>query len=606
MSDEEKWKGEPGPEDKDEDSFRHPSDDVGEGGDEEEDFGGAAGEGMEDLPPLSDFESSEDDVGPAQTGGEEDEEDELGGLPPLSDLGVDESPAEGQRPEQGFEQPSDFATPASDSDFGGEEPGGTGFNDLTADSDFSPETPEFSPGPGPESDTETPTFDSAFGAPPDTSAPTQAMESPMFGAGGEGEEGGGEFQGFDEGAFGAEMGQSPFGEGATPAPDFSADTGVTGAGAATPPPTGAAGQIPGGDTGGGGMGRTVLVVLGLIVIGLIGILAGPHVARQIEDTLPPALNPYVEVIDDLEAEIQRQEFVISDLRDSVRELEETLDVADIPPEQLVEEIDQLVEQHEYYTEEVAELEQELAELEEERDLVAEDLAQQQAEFVQVQQEYEDVLNETAIVEARQEGLLAEVDRLRDQVGELEEANERRAATLSALRSSAQELVSRIEGGIDLTPRRYARAGRIDRAENLLERIEQANWVEPELLDDYTDLYLEELEIAEMREYFFARIPVQDRFGTTRYKWAECLMNGNWSVYFRTIDGRQSGIYMNVADTGDPRYEVVLDIPRETARHVEEAVMHHRAPNYEEQVEALAEQDKELQTETGWQRAFRSL
>ncbi|MFP4171800.1 MAG: hypothetical protein ACLFV4_02710 [Candidatus Hydrogenedentota bacterium] len=606
MSDEERWKGEPGPEDKDEDPFRHPSDDVGEGGDEEGGYGGAGeqGQGMNDLPPLSDFESSEDDVGSAQTGGEEDEDEELGGLPPLSDLGVDDGAGERQTPGPEFEQPSDFATPASDSDFGGEEAGGTGFHDLTADSDFSPETPEFSPGP--DSDMETPTFDSAFGAPPDTSAPTQAMESPMFGAGGEDEKeaAGGEFQGFDEGAFGADMGQSPFGEGGTPAPDFSADTGFTGGGAATPPP--AAGQIQGGDTGGGGMGRTVLVVVGLIVVGLIGILAGPHVARQVEDTLPPVLNPYVAEIDDLEAEIQQQDSQIRQLRDTIAELEEAADLAGVPIEELQEELENLVEQHEQYTSEIADLEEELADLEEERDLVADDLAQQQEEFVQVQQEYEDLLNETAIVEARQEGLVAEVDRLRDQVGELEEANERRAATIGALESNAEQLLSRIEGGIDLTPPEYARADRINQAEDLLERIEQANWVEPDLLEDYTELYLEELEIAERREYFFARIPVQDRFGTTRNKWAECLMNGNWSVYFRTIDGTHSGIYMNMAESGDPRYEFVLDLPRETRSHVEEAVTHHRSSAYEQQVEALAGQDKELQTETAWQRAFGSL
>ena len=602
MSDEERWKGDPGPEDKDDDPFRLPSDDFGEEEEKQEDLGGATGEGEGpgDLPPLSDFESSEDEVGPAQQGGDDDEDDELGGLPPLSDLGVDEGAGEGRTAGSGFEQPSDFATPASDSDFGGDEPGQTGFHDLTADSDFSPETPEFSPGP--DSDMETPTFDSAFGAPPDTSAPTQAMEGPMFGAG---DEGGGEdeFQGFDDGAFGADMGQSPFGEG-TPAPDFSADTGFTGAGVAAPPPT--TGQIHGGDTGGGGMGRTVLVVVGLIVVGLIGILAGPHVARQVEDTLPPVLNPYVDVIGDLESEIQRQEFQIRDLRETIAELEDAADLAGVPIEELQQELENLLEQHQYYSAEVTDLEYELAELQEERDLVAEDLAQQQTEFVQVQQEYEDLLNETAIVEARQEGLVAEVDRLRGQVGELEDANERRAATLGALQTNAQQLLTRIEGGIDLTPRRHARADRINRAEDLLERIDQANWVEPDLLDDYTALYLEELEIAEIREYFFARIPVQDRFGTTRHKWAECLMNGNWSVYFRTIDGQQSGIYMNVADTGDPRYEVVLDLPRDVRRHVEEAVMHHRSPAFEQQVEALAEQDRQLQSETGWQRVFRSL
>ena len=103
-------------------------------------------------------------------------------FPPISDIPVETPIPGGGSPV--VDTPA-FETPTSDT--GLDTPSGAGFQDLAADSDFTPETPEVAP-PGPDSDIDTPMFDSAFGGgtdfsdAADTSAPTQAMETPMFGA----------------------------------------------------------------------------------------------------------------------------------------------------------------------------------------------------------------------------------------------------------------------------------------------------------------------------------------------------------------------------------------------------------------------------------------
>ncbi|HQE84016.1 MAG TPA: hypothetical protein PLM14_13525, partial [Candidatus Hydrogenedentes bacterium] len=179
--------------------------------------------GLGNLPPLSDFESTADTsdtnlppLDGTDSGGDLDK-GTPSGLPPISDIPV-ETPVPSGRGQAGppdFESPSAFDTPTSASDSALDTPQPeTAFQDLAADSDFTPETPEL--GPGPDTDMETPLFDSAFGSPetphgiPDTGAPTQAMETPMFGA----DE---EELGFDEGAFTPGAG-SGFGS-PTPAPD---------------------------------------------------------------------------------------------------------------------------------------------------------------------------------------------------------------------------------------------------------------------------------------------------------------------------------------------------------------------------------------------------
>ncbi len=638
MADEEKRKGDDQPEKEDE-PFQAPSDDFqtsDEGEEQELDFGALTGggpskqededQGLGDLPPLSDFESSEGDTQPAASADKPDEPEEEAwdsGLPPLSDLGMGEEDSGGHEtpaPEAGrasdFESPasdSGFDTPTGESGFDTPTPAGAGFQDLTSDSDFSPETPDI--GPGPDSDVETPMFDSAFGAggdePGGGDAPTRAMETPMFGGdqGGGGEDefgagGGGEFQGFEEGAFGAEMGQDAFGEGGggTPMPDFSPDTGVTGA---EGPPPGAYAAV--GDDGDDGMNRGVLVVVFLLVGAIVGILGGPWVASQVG--MPEALNPFVEEIQQREQQITSLQGENTNLRNQVAEMQQIVEVigpGTAPYEVSPERITELLEQQRQIEQEIAMLDEELSLLQEELSLVNEDLERTNEEFVVAQQEYEDLLNETSITQARQQGLIAEVDRLTSLVGELEDANARRQATRNALQSAMERLAVQIEEGLPLTPREFDREERAAAAQALLDRIEETNWVDPDLLNDYTNLYLRELEIAESQKYFFARIPVRDRFGVVTNKWAECVMNGNWSVYYRTLDGRNIGVYANTAETGAPRYEFVEDFPREAQTHIQEQIFANRTPGYQERIQVLAQQEVELERGTAWQRVFDSL
>jgi hypothetical protein len=144
--------------------------------------------GLGNLPPLSDFDSH---AGAAF---------ESDGLPPLGNFGS--GGARGLTPSDddlSAISDLDVETPGTPGDLYSSGGGvntpssptpSTGFQDLAADSDFSPETPEI--GPGPDSNLDTPMFDSAFGggsqfdrnmrASLDTPAPTQAMETPMFGA----------------------------------------------------------------------------------------------------------------------------------------------------------------------------------------------------------------------------------------------------------------------------------------------------------------------------------------------------------------------------------------------------------------------------------------
>ena len=119
--------------------------------------------GLGNLPPLSDFDSKPgvaSDSGLPPLSDFDTGTSDHGGLPPISDIDI-QTP----EPTGGYVRP---APPGFDS---GKKPPAeekfsstTGFQDLAADSDFSPETPEIGPGPGPDVNVDTPMFDSAFGA----------------------------------------------------------------------------------------------------------------------------------------------------------------------------------------------------------------------------------------------------------------------------------------------------------------------------------------------------------------------------------------------------------------------------------------------------------
>jgi len=575
--------------------------------------------GLHSLPPLSEFDSASDgggqsdsDLPPLDTPGADDEG--FSGLPPIVDIKVDtpavrpsdlDTPTPGKRtpakrtPSRrtpagpgsaktvATPSPAGFKTP-SDSDLASPSDGGFGFQDFAADSDFSPETPEI--GPGPDSDIETPMFDSAFGGDSDeftstarSSAPTQAMSTPTFGAAKSG--------GFGDDAFGAVTPDQ-----GTPVPDFSPDTGagMRDTGGLTPAPVGGGGRRGGGVKG-------VLITVGVAIIALIaGIFAGPFAI----DKVPGVPNPFA---DDLAAKDQEIATLERRVNEAVRATSES--GIKISPEDL----DALIAQFNEVTANKTRTEQELAQRNEELTtlnnqlaLVRADIDEKNNQFIESQELLEDLINETAITRARHEGLLAENERLTEAVGELEVANARSVSTKDTLQHNAELLIIQIQGGSPLTPARYGYQERLTRATALKDKILRAKWVDPQLLDEYTSLYLSELAIASSREYFFARIPVKDELGNTYYTWAECLMNGNWSVYFRSIDEKIVGSYENTAGSGPPKYEFRQDLPEGMRVDIIEALEAARPANWEEKFKDLQEKQAIYDNKTALQRNFNSL
>ncbi len=577
---------------------------------------GFSDSGLGNLPPLSEFESSSGGI--VSDGGfpplnmtSDSGQPSFGGLPPISDIPVETPvPTGGNvRPSPpAFEDTPMFDTPMSDSGLGSS-PGikGTGFQDLAADSDFTPETPAI--GPGPDSDLDTPMFDSAFGAgstprasTPDTGAPTQAMETPMFGARQKPPVSsgfGGDALGFDEDAtFGVTTGaDSGFGAG-TPIPDLSPDTFAGTAPPATPTPA-----PPAKAKAKGGM-PPVVWAAGLSIFCLIaGLVAAPYLA----DYLKFIPNPQLKKIAQLTEDVASRDKQIKDLTRPTG----TGDQAPLTQEEinrLIKDRDTIQADITKLTADKTTLDADVAKLTEDQATLEGKIEALNQDFAESQQQYEDLLNQTAIVRARRDGLDSEVERLQALVGKLDEANNRSIATKDMLLASVQQLAAAVQESIPLTPAKYAYEERVARASALREKVAGAKWVEPGLLQEYTALYLSELNIAGAREYFFARIPVTDRYGSTWQKWAECVMNGNWSVYYRTLDGQNIGSYANTApEKATPTYAFNESLPPVIQKQIEETVISSRTKGFEETVRLLAQKEEVTGSKkTPFQRAFDSL
>ncbi len=555
--------------------------------DEEEDSA------LGNLPPLSDFDS--------RSGFDSD-----GGLPPLRDFESDsgqKDQQQGGQGEFGLNTPQSSGDEEQTSSFGfqsdafssgsGRQQSSGGFQDFAADSDFSPETPEL--GPGPNSDMDTPMFDSAFGGggefdrSSDTPAPTQAMETPMFGAdqggpGGGGQQGGG----FD--AFGG--GGSDYNVG-TPPPDFSPDTGFGGGGMAAPPAA-----VGGGGRRGGGAGWIIAAILALI----IGFAGGAYLADQL--TFASFL-PTQQQVAELNDQIRQRDGDIRTLNsqlDILRELE-----SDIPVTVSFEERDRLQNEIVTLTSQVQQTEQNLQERRALLNSIERDVEQQNELFVETQEAYDHLQQQLAISHARQRGLVAEVERLTYLTGELEDANRRRAATHDALVHSANQLVIQIRNGMPLTPEKFDYDKRVAAAEELLSRLQASNWVTPALMNAYTNIYLNELEISQAREYFFARVRVTDEFGNNTRKWAECLMLGNWGVHYRTLDGKNIGTFTNMGSVEQANWGFMENLPKNVVAEIEGTIFASRVPGFEEKIQVLAERELiDLGGQTTFQRIFSSL
>ncbi len=554
--------------------------------------------GLGNLPPLSDFDSkgSVSDAGLTPLGGFDSPMSDEGGLPPISDIDVETPQPTGGNIKAA---PPGFESKVASTFSSGPRPGGTGFQDLAADSDFSPETPEIGPGPGQDSPMDTPMFDSAFGGGPAafdtgmrTPAPTQAMETPMFGGSQGPARGAGGGLGFDQGAFGGGM---DFG-GGTPAPDFSPDTDMQPAMAPVEPKKAKAKKS------GGKMAAVITLVAGLI----IGILVGPLAQSYLPFDLPIPNPVKVEL-----AKVQAENKELN------KRLQQYINIADASKG---EKVSITKEERDKLEQDIIAKKGELNDVTGKLDAANKDLTDKQSaltaieqdinkkteEFVTAQEQYEDLQNETAIIQARQKGLVSEVDRLTGMVGQLDEANQRSAAVKEAFAHNVDRLIIQIKEGIPLTPAKYSSTQRLAAAEELRDKVSKAKWVEPALQQEYTALYLKELEIAASNDYFFAKVIVKDQFNNVVSKWAECLMQGNWGVYFRTFDGRNIGVYENIGNADAPNWVFKEDFTSAVRKDIEGRIAAARVPGYEEKIKVLTEKQMAQSEGTSLQKNFDSL
>lgn len=579
------------------------SDDKGKN---DEDFGALTGDddegGFGNLPPLSDFDSAdgESDGGLPPLDSDPGEDDVAeGGLPPIVDIRVDTPavrPSDLDTPERGsakIDTPGGgFDTPTNELDT--PDPStGLGFQDFAADSDFSPETPEI--GPGPDSDIETPMFDSAFGGAGDdfssggagTPAPTRAMETPMFDTGDSG-------LGFDNDAFSAPTVINVGMSGATPIPDFSPDTGM-------PQEMGRVAKKGGGGGGGGGSvgkGKVALAATVALVAGAaIGMFAGPMA------DLGFVPNKYRDQVQSLEGDVASKNA-------RIKKLEDELTGGTVLTQA---QIDEMQAQYTQLTENISQSTTQLTSVQdtlngEENRLrdIENDIEIKNDEFITAAELFEDLTNEMTITRSRHEGLKSENDRLTDRVGELEVANERSQATLDTLLHNVELLTVQIQGGSPLAPQRFDHNARLAKVTDLFDKVSRAKWVTPQLLNEYTDLYVAELGIASSREYFFAKIPVHDSLGTSTLQWAECLMNGNWSVYFRTIDGLHVGSYENANASGAADYRFREDLPANIQADIASQIDASRVEGFEEKIAVLQGKTAIHENQTPIQKKFSSL
>ena len=551
-----------------------------------EEIADIGGSGLGNLPPLSDFDSQGD-------------MDSDSGLPPLGNFESDESlntPTEGALPpisEITSDQAApDFGSPPTES-FSSGDMGDAGFQDLAADSDFSPETPEI--GPGPSSNADTPTFDSAFGggeggfdASVDTPAPTQSMETPMFG-GGDAMPGADADGGFEQGAFGA---QNAFDAG-TPAPDFSPDTDLKQI-------SGAAGALTS-DGSRPKAGKKGLFVAALFAL-VIGIVAGPFVSENLPFLRLPnnaldALQDAEESVTNLQRDLSIEQGKVIKLKAQVAEIIKVDPDAPIPIS-----IDDLARMTSESIQLTADIQDKTITL----DDIEIDIADRTIEFIDLEVQYQKLDQQNLIATARQNGLLAENQRLTTQNGQLGEANDRRLATKDALGHSIDRLYITIKEGLPLTPQKYSHDARLAKVADLRDTVRRAKWVTPALQDAYVDLMLNELEIATAREFFFAKIIVTDKIGVQTDRWAECLMIGNTSVIYHTLDGNYTGRFERIKNAAVSVWTTREDLADALKNEFRAEIAAARTPNYDESAAILIAREKAAEQGTKFQRAFSSL
>ena len=228
------------------------------------------------------------------------------------------------------------------------------------------------------------------------------------------------------------------------------------------------------------------------------------------------------------------------------------------------------------------------------------------EFVTLSENFDKLQNELAITKALEKGLNAAVARLNSLVGQLDEANRRRVATKDALAHAINRLYIQIKEGNQLTPEKYAYSKRLAAVEELRDAVADARWVTPSLQEGYANLVETELEIAAKEIFFFANLPVLNKLDLPSKKWAECLMRGNHAVYYRTLDGTNTGVFKDVSESSEPEWRFVEDLPSEALKDIEATLVGARTSGFEKNKSFLQAKEMEAKDESKIQRVFGSL
>jgi len=194
-------------------------------------------------------------------------------------------------------------------------------------------------------------------------------------------------------------------------------------------------------------------------------------------------------------------------------------------------------------------------------------------------------SELQIVAARNEGLKGEVAKFESLVGKLEDANNRRVAVKDAIEESLIQLMVRLKESSPLVHPEFNKEKRIARAEGLQHKLERSNWAYPELIAEFTELFLDELKLNSEQHYFMAKLPIEVK-GETTEQWCECLGLGTWAVYFQTIDRRTVGVFMNTADYGRPKYEFVTELTNTERNQIRAEIERVRPEDFDERVAQL--------------------
>jgi uncharacterized coiled-coil protein SlyX len=231
--------------------------------------------------------------------------------------------------------------------------------------------------------------------------------------------------------------------------------------------------------------------------------------------------------------------------------------------------------------------------EESYDALTRDLENLNERIATAQGTLEGMNRQVAEAESRLQGLRTAIARLEEQVGQLDVADARRQAVKAALLRDVEQLIIQVRKSMPLAPPEYAKDARIARAERLKEELENSNWVRPELLEQYTQLYLEEIRMATQENYFIASIPLEEN-GKPVMKWAECVSIGNRMTYFETLDRKFTGVCRNTNPQGViPRYQLLVDLPRGDLMEIREIMAQYRPQDYEQRIRTQLGEEVEL-------------